>query len=75
MYGSRIKVLAINGSARNAGNSAILLRHVMNELELEGIQTEFIELCGLKIHRCVSCRKCRTTEMAAAPNPAIWATC
>ena len=55
---SHIKVLAINGSARKGGNTAILLRYVMNELELEGIETEFIELSGLKIHRCVTCRKC-----------------
>jgi multimeric flavodoxin WrbA len=62
MYGSHIKVLAINGSARKGGNTAILLHHVMKELELEGIETEFIELSGLKIHRCVSCRKCRTNR-------------
>jgi len=62
MYGSHIKVLAINGSARKGGNTAILLRYVMKELELEGIETEYVELSGLKIHRCVACRKCRTNR-------------
>ncbi len=58
MHHSRIKVLAINGSARKAGNTSILLRYVLKELEAEGIETELIELSGLKIHGCLSCRRC-----------------
>ena len=58
MHGSRIKVLAINGSARKGGNTAILLRYVLRELETEGIETELIELSGMKIHGCLACRKC-----------------
>jgi multimeric flavodoxin WrbA len=58
MHGPRIKVLAINGSARKGGNTAILLRHVLSELATEGIETELIELSGMKIHGCLSCRKC-----------------
>ena len=58
MNGSRIRVLAINGSARKGGNTAILLRYVLRELETEGIETELIELSGLKIHGCLSCRRC-----------------
>jgi multimeric flavodoxin WrbA len=59
MNGSHIKVLAINGSARRGGNTAILLRYVLKELETEGIETELVELSGMKIHGCLSCRKCR----------------
>src|SRR5215472_9922629 len=58
MNGSHIRVLAINGSARKGGNTAILLRHVLKELENEGIETELVELSGMKIHGCLSCRKC-----------------
>ena len=54
MHGSRIKVLAINGSARKGGNTAILLRHVLRELETEGIETELVELSGMRIHGCLS---------------------
>lgn len=53
-----MKVLAINGSARKDGNTAILIRHVFSELEKEGIETELIQLSGKKIHGCLACRSC-----------------
>jgi multimeric flavodoxin WrbA len=58
MNGSQIKVVALNGSARKGGNTAILLRCVLKELESEGIETELIELSGARIHGCLACRKC-----------------
>jgi multimeric flavodoxin WrbA len=58
MNGNRIKVVAFNGSARKGGNTAILLRYVLNEMENEGIETELIELSGAVIHSCHACRKC-----------------
>ncbi len=58
MQGKQIKVVALNGSARKGGNTAILLRYVLKELEKEGIETELIELSGAKIHGCRACRKC-----------------
>jgi multimeric flavodoxin WrbA len=58
MSGTRIKVVALNGSARKGGNTAILLRTVLKELENEGIETELIELSGATIHGCLACRKC-----------------
>ncbi len=58
MNGTRPKVIALNGSARKGGNTAILLRYVLKELENEGIETELIELSGIKIHSCLSCHKC-----------------
>jgi multimeric flavodoxin WrbA len=53
-----MKVVAFNGSARKGGNTAILLRYVLDELEKEGIATELVELSGAKIHGCVACREC-----------------
>ena len=53
-----IKVIAFNGSARKDGNTAILLRCVLNELASEGIETEMIQLSGMKIHGCRACSEC-----------------
>ena len=41
-----MKVVAFNGSARKDGNTAILVRYVLSELEKEGIETEFVQLAG-----------------------------
>jgi multimeric flavodoxin WrbA len=53
-----MKVVAFNGSARKGGNTAILLKYVLKELENEGIETELIEMSGAKIHGCLACREC-----------------
>jgi multimeric flavodoxin WrbA len=53
-----IKVVAFNGSARKGGNTAILLKYVLKELETEGIETELVELSGATIHGCLGCRTC-----------------
>ncbi len=53
-----MKVAAINGSARKQGNTAILIKHVLSELEKVGIETELIELAGKKIQGCTACYKC-----------------
>ncbi len=58
MEGTGLKVVALNGSARKGGNTAILLRYVLKELEKEGIETELIEMSGAKIHGCLACREC-----------------
>ena len=57
-----MKVVAINGSARRGGNTAILLRYVLGELEKEGIETELVEMSGATIHGCLACRKCSTRK-------------
>ena len=57
-----MKVVAINGSARRGGNTAILLRYVLGELEAEGIETELVEMSGATIHGCLACRKCSTRK-------------
>jgi multimeric flavodoxin WrbA len=53
-----MKVIAFNGSARKNGNTAILIKHVFNELENEGIETEMFQLAGKKIRGCMACMKC-----------------
>ncbi|MGA3264426.1 MAG: flavodoxin family protein [Terracidiphilus sp.] len=58
MNKTQTRVVAFNGSARKGGNTAILLRRVLKELEKEGIETELIEMSGARIHGCLACRKC-----------------
>ncbi|MGD0199668.1 MAG: flavodoxin family protein [Bryobacteraceae bacterium] len=53
-----MRVVAFNGSARKDGNTAILLRYVLGELEKAGIQTELIQLSGKKMHGCLACHEC-----------------
>lgn len=53
-----MKVIAFNGSARKDGNTAILVRTVLKELEQEGIECEFIQLAGQKLSGCIACYKC-----------------
>ncbi len=45
-----MKVLAVNGSARNNGNTHMALEIVAEELKQEGIEVEFIDLVDLKLH-------------------------
>ncbi|KFN38413.1 FMN reductase, partial [Smithella sp. F21] len=53
-----MKVIAINGSPRKKGNTAMLLDTVLAELKKEGIETEQVQLGGKKIHGCTACMKC-----------------
>jgi multimeric flavodoxin WrbA len=57
-----MKVVAFNGSARKGGNTAVLLRAVLQELDAEGIETELVEMAGAKIHGCLSCQSCSPKE-------------
>lgn len=52
------KVVAFNGSPRKDGNTSILIRHVFEELENEGIETELVQIGGEKIRGCTACMKC-----------------
>jgi len=53
-----MKVVALNGSARKDGNTAILINLVFDELKNEGIKTELIQLAGNPIAGCIACYKC-----------------
>lgn len=50
-----MKVLAINGSAREDGNTAILICTVFEELNKAGIETEMIQFAGNIIEPCKAC--------------------
>jgi multimeric flavodoxin WrbA len=53
-----MNVIAINGSARLDGNTAILLKTVLGELEHEGIHTELIQLANEHLQGCGACYRC-----------------
>jgi multimeric flavodoxin WrbA len=57
-----LKVIAFNGSPRKDGNTALLLKRVLQVLEAEGIKTELIQLAGKPIRGCNACRTCYTTK-------------
>jgi multimeric flavodoxin WrbA len=53
-----MKVVAINGSARKNGNTAMMIGYVFEELAKEGIETEMIQLAGEHPHGCIACYQC-----------------
>lgn len=53
-----MNVLAINGSARKDGNTAILIHTIFEELNKAGIDTEMIQLSGHIIEPCKACWAC-----------------
>jgi len=53
-----MNVLAVNGSPRPDGNTAILLRTVCDALEAEGIGTETFQLGGQAVRGCTACYAC-----------------
>jgi multimeric flavodoxin WrbA len=54
-----MKVVAFNGSPRKEGNTYLLIKKVLEELEKEGIDTEIIHIGGQLLRGCTACVKCR----------------
>jgi multimeric flavodoxin WrbA len=57
-----MKAVAFNGSPRKHGNTSILIRSVLAELEAEGIETELVQIGGQPIRGCLACLTCRETK-------------
>ncbi len=60
-----MKIVAVNGSARRGGNTAVLLRAAFAPLEAAGHECELIELAGKQIRGCNGCYKCEVTVDAS----------
>lgn len=60
-----MKVVAFNGSPRPEGNTTLLIRHVFEELEQEGVETEMVRICGEKLRGCAACYRCWETKDGA----------
>lgn len=54
-----MKVVAVNGSARKGGNTAVLIEAVLEPLRAAGHECELIQLAGKDIRGCTACGKCR----------------
>ncbi len=53
-----MKVLAINGSSRNDGNTAYGINLMKDELEKEKIKVEIFNIGSNAIHQCIDCKRC-----------------
>ncbi len=52
------KVVAFNCSPRKDGNTAIMLRAALAELEAAGHRTELVQLAGRPLRGCTACKGC-----------------
>ena len=50
--------VAINGSPRKGGNTEILLKEVLGQLDATGWETELVKVGGTAIRGCIACEKC-----------------
>ena len=57
-----MKVVAFNGSPRKEGNTAVMLKIVLAELETHGIETELVQIGNNSVHGCTGCRQCRQLQ-------------
>lgn len=57
-----MKVIAINGSSRKDGNTAIIIKEIFNVLNKEGIEAEMIQLAGHNIQGCIGCGGCSKSK-------------
>ena len=63
-----MKVLGISGSMRKEGNTANLVKVILERCQSEGIKTEFVSLAGKKIHPCLGCEKCKEKKSCVIEN-------
>lgn len=54
-----MKVLLINGSPRQEGNTSTALKEVAKQLKLEGIDSEIIWIGNKPIRGCIACGQCK----------------
>lgn len=57
-----MKVIAINGSPRKEGNTAMALEIMLEELRKEGIEVETIHIGSEAIHGCIGCGYCSNSK-------------
>ena len=56
-----MKVLIINGSPRENGNTAIAMKEMVKVFEAEGVETEIIRVGNQDIRGCIACGSCFKT--------------
>ena len=58
-----MKVLLINGSPRQNGNTAIALTEVAKQLTKEGIESEIVWIGNKPIRGCIACGQCKARSL------------
>ena len=53
-----MKVLIINGSPRPNGNTSIAVNELVKTFEIEGVETEVVQVGNKNIRGCIACNKC-----------------
>ena len=61
-----MKVLLINGSPRQKGNTSIALAEIANTLSQEGIETRTVWIGNKPVRGCIACNRCRENAGACA---------
>ena len=61
------KVLLVNGSSRQEGNTSVALAEVAAALEGHGIETETMWLGNKPVNDCIACGKCEERCPFAVP--------
>ena len=56
-----MKILAFSGSPRKGGNTDILAKIFLDQVNAMGAETELVRLCDYEISPCASCRLCVNT--------------
>lgn len=56
-----MKVLMLNGSPHQSGNTSIALHEMEKIFQLEGVEVEIIHVGNKDIRGCIGCRKCAET--------------
>ncbi len=56
-----MKVLLVNGSPNENGNTRIALEEVAKALQIDGIETEIVNIGKKPVPGCIACNKCRQT--------------
>ncbi|MFC1984291.1 flavodoxin family protein, partial [Chloroflexota bacterium] len=54
-----MKALGIVGSPRKGGNTELLMKHILEAIAEQGIETELLSLAGKDIRPCTACMACR----------------
>ncbi len=57
-----MRVLGVNGSGRRGGNTAVLVRAILDGAGEAGAETELVELADWEIRGCTACKECKQTQ-------------
>lgn len=63
-----MKVLMINGSPRQKGNTSIALNQIAEQLEKHGIESEIVWIGNKPIRGCIACNTCKEKPGACVFN-------